>query len=102
MRKINTVQIWKNGELKNGKILNSRIINDNLEDSCIFYWEIKEEDKIIPSDLIVDGSKEQVINGETLANGNCSIIGEEYFSWKGDNDTAYLLVANKINVTIIS
>lgn len=96
MKKINPIQIWKNGQNKTASVLDARIINDNLSSSCTFYWQLKEEDSVIDTE---DG--ESHIAGQVLAEGNCTLDGDAYLSWDGDNDYAYEFVANQINVIIV-
>ena len=85
MKNIQPIQIWKNGALKTASILDAIIINDNMSSSCTFYWMLKEEDQ-----------EEQA--GESLADGNVTISGEDYDNWDGSNDYAFNYIATKINV----
>jgi hypothetical protein len=92
MREIQPIQIWKNGEVKTASILDAQIINDNLESNCTFYWQLKEADSVVD---------EQTISGQTLADGNASLSGEDYDNWDGSNDYAFSYIAQQINVTLL-
>jgi hypothetical protein len=92
MREIQPLQIWKNGEVKTASILDAQIISDNLQSNCTFYWMLKEADSVVD---------EQTISGQTLADGNASLSGEDYDNWDGSNDYAFSYIANQINVTLL-
>jgi hypothetical protein len=85
MKQISPVSIWKNGQSLTASILDAIIINDNLSSSCTFYWMLKEEGEA----------------GQTLADGNATMSGEDYDNWDGSNDYAFEYIAEQINVTII-
>jgi hypothetical protein len=92
MKNIQPIQIWKNGQSKTASILDAYIINDNLSNSCTFYWMLKEagvESEDAPS------------VGETLADGNTTMTGDDYDNWDGSNDYAFEYIASQINVTIL-
>ena len=101
MRDIQTIQIWKNGAQKTASVLDAIIINDNMSTSCTFYWMLKESDNVIPADPDIEGSTDQTTTGETLADGNVTMSGEDYEAWKGGNDYAFNFIATQINVTIL-
>lgn len=88
MKQIEPIQIWKNGQSLTASVLDAIIINDNLSTSCTLYWMLKEEDQ-----------EEQA--GQTLADGNVTISGEDYDNWDGSNDYAFNYIALQINVVII-
>ena len=93
MRQIEPLQIWKNGESKQANILNAYIINDNLETSCSFYYQLCEGGQ---------GTEEMpLIQGNTLAEGNVSMSGEDYLAWDGDNNYAFSYIAEQLNLTLI-
>jgi hypothetical protein len=92
MREIQPIQIWKNGEVKTASILDAQIINDNLESNCTFYWMLKEADSVVD---------EQTISGQTLADGNANLSGEDYDNWDGSNDYAFSYIATQINVVLL-
>jgi hypothetical protein len=87
MKNIEPLTIWKNGQSLTASVLDAIIINDNLSTSCTFYWMLKEDldDEV----------------GQTLADGNTTITGEEYEGWDGSNDYAFNYIASQINVTIL-
>jgi hypothetical protein len=87
MKNISPVTIWKNGQQLTASVLDAIIINDNLSTSCTFYWMLKEDldDEV----------------GQTLADGNVTMTGEDYDNWDGTNDYAFEYIATQINVTIL-
>jgi len=87
MKQIEPIQIWKNGAQLTASVLDAIIINDNLSTSCTFYWMLKEDldDEV----------------GQTLADGNTTMTGEDYDNWDGSNDYAFNFIATQINVTIL-
>jgi hypothetical protein len=87
MKNIQPIQIWKNGQQLTASVLDAIIINDNLSTSCTFYWMLKEDldDEV----------------GQTLADGNTTMTGEDYDNWDGSNDYAFEYIATQINVTIL-
>ena len=100
MKNINPIQIWKDGQSKTASVLNANIVADDLQTFCLFYWQLKESDTIIEADPRVEGSADQTIQGQVLAEGNSSMTGEDYQNWDGSNDAAYEFVSGQINVTI--
>ncbi len=94
MKKIESVTAWKNGEQLEANLLNAIIINDNLESSCSFYYSLcasGEGTEAMP-----------LVIGETLAEGNITMDGENYLAWDGDNDYAFTYIAEKLNLTLIA
>jgi hypothetical protein len=93
MKKIDPITIWKNGESQEANLLNAYIINDNLQSSCSFYYSLcasGEGTEAMP--LVV---------GQTLAEGNLTMDGENYLAWDGDNNYAFTYIAEKLNLTLI-
>jgi hypothetical protein len=93
MKQIESVTIWKNGESQKANLLNAYIINDNLQSSCYFYYSLcgsGEGTEAMP-----------LVIGQTLAEGNITMDGENYLAWDGDNDYAYSYIAEKLNLTLI-
>jgi hypothetical protein len=93
MKFIEPITIWKNGESQEANLLNAYIINDNLQSSCSFYYSLcasGEGTEAMP--LMV---------GQTLAEGNITMDGENYLAWDGDNDYAFTYIAEKLNLTLI-
>jgi hypothetical protein len=94
MRKIQPILAWKNGEQLEANLLNAYIINDNLESSCSFYYSLNTSG---------DGTDAMpLVIGQTLAEGNITMDGENYLAWDGDNDYAFTYIAEKLNLTLIS
>jgi hypothetical protein len=94
MRKIQPILAWKNGEQLEANLLNAYIINDNLQSSCSFYYSLcasGEGTEAMP--LVV---------GQTLAEGNLTMDGENYLAWDGDNNYAFTYIAEKLNLTLIA
>ena len=93
MKQIEPVTIWKNGESQEANLLNAYIINDNLATSCSFYYSLNasgEGTEAMP-----------LVIGQTLAEGNVTMDGENYLLWNGNNDDAYSYIATKLNLTLI-
>lgn len=93
MKSIEPITIWKNGESQEANLLNAYIINDNLQSSCSFYYSLNasgEGTEAMP-----------LVIGQTLAEGNVTMDGENYLLWNGDNNDAYSYIAEKLNLTLI-
>ena len=94
MKQIEPVTIWKNGESQEANLLNAYIINDNLESSCSFYYQLCSSGQ---------GTEAMsLIIGQTLADGNVTMDGENYLAWDGSNDYAFSYIAEKLNLTLIN
>ena len=94
MKQIQPVTIWKNGESQEANLLNAYIINDNLQSSCSFYYSLcasGEGTEAMP-----------LVIGQTLAEGNVTMDGENYLAWNGDNNYAFTYIAEKLNLTLIA
>jgi len=89
MKTIEAITIWKNGQSQEANLLNAYIINDNLESSCTFYYQ-----------LCSSGEQPDTI-GQSLADGNVSMSGQDYLDWDGDNNYAYTYIAQQLNLTLI-
>jgi len=93
MKSIEPVTIWKNGESQEANLLNAYIINDNLQSFCSFYYSLcasGEGTEAMP-----------LLIGQTLAEGNITMDGDNYLSWDGDNNYAFTYIAEKLNLTLI-
>jgi hypothetical protein len=93
MKKIEPVTLWKNGESQEANLLNAYIVNDNLATSCSFYYSLcasGEGTEAIP-----------LVIGQTLAEGNIAMTGEDYLAWDNSNEAAYVYIAEKLNLTLI-
>jgi hypothetical protein len=82
MKTIQPVSIWYNGRTDTATIFNLTCINDNLFDSAIFYYELKDSAFI------------------TIANGNLTMSLPDYATDWQTNDAAYLWAATKLNLVI--
>jgi len=94
MKKIEPVTIWKNGESQEANLLNAYIINDNLATSCSFYYSLcasGEGTEAMP-----------LVIGQTLAEGNIIMNGQDYLDWDNSNEEAYVYIAEKLNLTLIA
>ena len=93
MKKIEPVQVWKNGEQLEASLLNAIIVNDNLETACTFYYQLLTGGQ---------GTEAMPISvGQSVAEGNISLSGEEYLEWNGSNDYAFDYIAEKLNLTLV-
>ncbi len=93
MKSIEPVTIWKNGESQEANLLNAYIVNDNLQSSCSFYYSLcasGEGTEAMP-----------LVIGQTLAEGNIAMTGEDYLAWDNSNEAAYVYIAEKLNLTLI-
>ena len=43
-----------------------------------------------------------LVIGQTLAEGNITMEGEQYLAWDGDNNFAFSYIAEKLNLTLIA
>ena len=93
MKTIEPITIWKNGESQEANLLNAYIINDNLQTSCSFYYQLcssGEGTEAMP-----------LVIGQTLAEGNVTMNGDDYLAWNGSNDDAYSYIVTKLNLTLV-
>ncbi len=93
MKSIEPILIWKNGESQEANLLNASIVNDNLATSCSFYYSLNasgEGTEAMP-----------LVIGQTLAEGNIAMTGEDYLDWDNSNEAAYVYIAEKLNLTLI-
>jgi hypothetical protein len=93
MKQIESIQIWKNGQIQEANLLNIYIINDNLATSCSFYYQLCSSGE--PTE------ETPLVIGQTLADGNVTMDGENYLPWNGDNNYAYSYIASELNLTLI-
>ena len=94
MRQIENVTIWSNGQQKTASILKSKIVNDNLENSCSFFYELLQGGQ--------GTEATPLIVGQTLADGNILMQGDDYLNWDNSNEAAYVYIAEKLNLTLIA
>jgi hypothetical protein len=94
MKPIQPVTIWKNGESQEANLLNAYIINDNLATSCSFFYQLCSSG---------EGTELFLIHiGQTLADGNINMSGQDYLDWDNSNEAAYVYIAEKLNLTLIA
>jgi hypothetical protein len=82
MKTIEPVSIWFNGKTDSATILNLTCINDNLFDSAIFYYELKDTAFI------------------TIASGNLTMLQPDYTTDWTTNNAAYTWAASQLNLVI--
>lgn len=93
MKPIEPITIWKNGESQEANLLNAYIINDNLQSSCSFYYSLCSSG---------EGTEAYpLVIGQTLAEGNIQMSGQDYLDWDNSNEAAYVYIAEKLNLTLI-
>ena len=93
MKPIQPITIWKNGESQEANLLNAIIINDNLQSSCSFYYQLCSSGQ---------GTEAMpLVIGQTLAEGNITMSGDDYLDWDNSNEAAYVYIAEKLNLTLI-
>jgi hypothetical protein len=94
MKQIEPVTAWKNGEQLEANLLNAIIINDNLATACSFYYSLNTSG---------DGTEAMpLVIGQTLAEGNITMSGQDYLDWDNSNEAAYSYIAEKLNLTLIA
>jgi len=91
MKQIQPIDIWINGETKVAEFLNANGINVTLGVSASFYWQLFTK---------VTDSEGNEIAGESIAQGNLLMDGEDYQNWNQDI-FAWDWIANKLNLVIL-
>jgi hypothetical protein len=98
MKQIEPLQIWNNGRSKTAEFLQVTGINDNYESSATNYWQLFS--KVVDAEGVESA-------GESVAQGNLTISGQDYTDW-GDqpamaiNAWIYDWVANQLNLVILA
>jgi hypothetical protein len=93
MKKIESVSIWKNGQLLEANLLDATM-QDNLINSCTFYYNLLSGG---------EGTEAMPLTyHETLVQGSLILSGEDYLAWDGSNDYAFTYIAEKLNLTLIA
>ena len=82
MKKIKKIQVWNNGQLIDLNYININIKFDDLVNVCVFSYDLLNDEQ-------------SIVNGEVV------LIDEQYKKWSGDNEEAYLIVTNKLNLELI-
>jgi len=91
---ITPVEIWQNGQSETGNYIDASIVNDNLSDYAQFYWNISK----------ITTDSEGAETKQSLAQGNCTISGENYVIWGEATDVnlaAYQYICSQLNLTLI-
>ncbi len=82
MKTIQPVSIWVNGKNDSATIFNLTCINDNLYNSAVFYFELKDSAFV------------------TIADGNLTMSLPDYETDWATNDAAYSWSASQLNLVI--
>lgn len=89
MKTIETINVWTKGTVKTAELFRLKSNNDDLATAADFYYELLEVDGVsIPY---------------PIAEGNLSISGSAYTTWKASTDTneyAYTWAADQLNLVI--
>ena len=94
MKPIEPITIWKNGESQEANLLSALLVNDNLESSCSFYYQLCSSS---------EGTESMpLVIGQTLAEGNITMSGQDYLDWDNSNEAAYSYIAEKLNIMIFN
>ena len=88
MRNIQPIQIWQNGQFIEVSLLNVKIVYDDLDTSCKFYYQLKNNNQ---NNLL----------SQKIVDGNVDLSGQDYLEWNGSNEDAYSYVAQQLNLTIV-
>jgi hypothetical protein len=91
MKQIEPVQIWTNGQVKTAEFLNAKGIDVTLGVSAGFYWNLLTK---------VTDSEGNESAGESIAQGNLTMDGQDYQEWNQD-EFAWEWIAEQINVVIL-
>lgn len=83
MKKIQPIQLWIDGSVQTANYLNLNISYDNLQSSCLFYYQLMSD----------------IEAGIVLGNGSLVMGGEDYLNWNGSNTEAYDYALIKLNLT---
>ena len=92
MKTIQTLNVWTKGTIKTAELFRLKVTNDDLESAADFFYELLEEDGLVEPYIPY-----------TVAEGNLSISGAAYTTWKADADTneyAYTWAAVQLNLVI--
>jgi len=84
MKQIEPISIWQNGTTKTATQLQVQGTNVTLGSSASFYWQLLTEE------------------GHQVSNGNLGISGEQYDAWGSDDNYVYTIVAEDLNLTLVS
>lgn len=83
MREIKPFPIWRNGQTLNAELINLQSNFDNLIDTVIFYYSLKDKDL------------------NNIVEGGITMDGIDYHDWNGSNDQAFDFAAKKLGIQLI-
>jgi len=92
MKTIETINVWTKGTIKTAELFSLRVTNDDLATAADFYYELLEESNLVEPYIPYP-----------VAEGNISISGSAYTTWKANADTneyAYTWAAGQLNLVI--
>ena len=97
MKQIQPLEIWNNGISKTAEFIQVTGINDNYESSATNVWALFTK---------VTDAEGNISAGEQIAQGNCTIDGQNYQDWADTtapnvNEWIYNWTAEQINVVIL-
>lgn len=87
MKQIQSINIWKNGNLIQANYLELKVVHDDLKNTAIFYYSLNETSE-----------------GGIITDGNITISEQEYDQWGESiniNEDAYNIAASKLNLVYI-
>lgn len=102
MKKIQPVDIWKDGGVKKASHISVKITHDDLKNLCVFSWSLKSIDEALVDDPETGLQTSIIIDENILTSSSCTMSGSDYQNWNGSNDDAYEFVASQINVVIVN
>jgi len=83
MKEILAFPIWRNGQTTNAEFITLQSNFDNLIDTVIFYYALKDK------------------NNVNIVEGNITMDGIDYHDWDGSNDKAFDYVAKKLGIQLV-
>tara|TARA_R100000935_G_scaffold7023_1_gene15145 strand:+ start:2275 stop:2535 length:261 start_codon:yes stop_codon:yes gene_type:complete len=84
MKQIEPIDVWQNGTTKTAVKLQAQGTNVTLGSSASFYWQLLTEE------------------GHQVSQGNLGISGEQYTAWGADDNYIYAIIAEDLNLTLVS
>ena len=92
MKQIQPFQVWVNGIYKTAVYLQLLVNSDNLKDTAIFYFALKDA-------TAIDNPYTTA-----LTDGNITMTGADYLNYSSSPDSnnfAYIWAANFLNLTLV-
>lgn len=83
MKQIQPIIIWVNGVDQTAIYFLLHINYDNLQDTAVFYYCLKDQSEAI------------------VTQGNITMTGADYLAWNGSNDYAWNWAAKTLNLVIL-